>query len=104
MMDITKSREEFHKWLEEAHGLYGEDIDWQPERNCYRIFGIHLAWCAWQSSRESIEVELPELPVLGSNADWYQGFAEAAKFMRSACSKSIRSAGIRIKGESDGTK
>ncbi|EKN4095921.1 hypothetical protein NUF52_002961 [Yersinia enterocolitica] len=101
MMDITKSREEFHKWLEEAHGLYGEDIDWQPERNCYRIFGIHLAWCAWQSSRESIEVELPELPVLGSNADWYQGFAEAAKCMRSACSKSIRSAGIRIKGESE---
>ncbi|EPI5421561.1 hypothetical protein ACSYQL_001021 [Yersinia enterocolitica] len=101
MMDITKSREEFEKWLEEVHGLYGEDIDWEPERNCYRIFGIHLAWCAWQSSRESIEVELPELPVLGSNADWYQGFAEAAKCMRSACSKSIRSAGIRIKGESE---
>ncbi|EMQ3399724.1 hypothetical protein WG294_004407, partial [Yersinia enterocolitica] len=49
MMDITKSREEFEKWLEEVHGLYGEDIDWEPERNCYRIFGIHLAWCAWQA-------------------------------------------------------
>ncbi|HHU4999933.1 TPA: hypothetical protein ACUHNF_004675 [Yersinia enterocolitica] len=72
-MDIAKSREEFEKWLEEVHGLYGEDIDWEPERNCYRIFGIHLAWCAWQASRESIVVELPELPVLGSNADWYQG-------------------------------
>ncbi|HEN3278058.1 DNA-directed RNA polymerase subunit alpha C-terminal domain-containing protein [Yersinia intermedia] len=59
MMDITKSREEFEKWLEEVHGLYGEDIDWQPERNCYRIFGIHLAWCAWQASRESIEKKAP---------------------------------------------
>ncbi|UXD30541.1 hypothetical protein FORC066_3334 [Yersinia enterocolitica] len=55
----------------------------------------------WKAARESISVELPELPVLGSNVDWYQGFAEAAKCMRSACSKSIRSAGIRIKGESE---
>ncbi|EKN3501866.1 hypothetical protein ACQIBV_003897 [Yersinia enterocolitica] len=98
MMDITKSREEFHKWLEEAHGLYGEDIDWQPERNCYRIFGIHLAWCAWQSSRESIEVELPA-KVTAKDTNW-----TTPNKMREALALSLRTAGIRIKGESDGTK
>ncbi|HFF1620531.1 TPA: hypothetical protein ACGBIE_002531 [Yersinia enterocolitica] len=84
-MDITKSREEFEKWLE--------------SRDCNPVAWLKDAyWEVWQASRESLVVELPELPVLGSNADWYQGFAEAAKCMRSACSKSIRAAGIRIKG------
>ncbi|EPJ1409050.1 hypothetical protein ACTEZX_004762, partial [Yersinia enterocolitica] len=86
-MDITKSREEFHKWLEEAHGLYGEDIDWQPERNCYRIFGIHLAWCAWQSSRESIEVELPA-KVTAKDTNW-----TTPNKMREALALSLRTAG-----------
>ncbi|MDA5494759.1 hypothetical protein PGS50_16045 [Yersinia intermedia] len=94
-MDITKSREEFHKWLEEVHGLYGEDIDWQPERNCYRIFGIHLAWCAWQASRESIEVEFPEK--VFEEDDFDNGHNCAIEY----CSAALRTAGIRIKGESE---
>jgi len=93
MMDITKSREEFHKWLEEVHGLYGEDIDWQPERNCYRIFGIHLAWCAWQASRESIEVELPTQDEYDDPLSAYNAISD--------CKKILRTAGIRIKGESE---
>lgn len=52
------SREQFESWLEGVHGLYGEDVEWQPERNCYAKFGIHLAWCAWQASRSSIELNL----------------------------------------------
>lgn len=54
------SREQFESWIEDVHGLYGEDVEWQPERNCYAKFGIHLAWCAWQASRTAIEIELPE--------------------------------------------
>lgn len=53
------SKEQFEAWLEREQGLYGEDIEWQPERNCYARFGIHLAWCAWQASREAIEIEIP---------------------------------------------
>ncbi|EKN4738020.1 hypothetical protein FG473_001575 [Yersinia enterocolitica] len=106
-MDITKSREEFHKWLEEAHGLYGEDIDWQPERNCYRIFGIHLAWCAWQSSRESIEVELPQRQSLcasGYGDGYFVPNISGEGLDYDEVVESLRTAGIRIKGESDGTK
>lgn len=103
MMDITKSQEEFHKWLEEAHGLYGEDIDWQPERNCYRIFGIHLAWCAWQASRESLVVDIPEEMTCrealeqGHTSDYANGFTAAII----QCYAVVRTAGIRIKGESE---
>lgn len=53
-----ESREQFEAWLEREQGLYGEDIEWQPERNCYAKFGIHLAWCSWQESR-NVEIELP---------------------------------------------
>ncbi|HHH1139269.1 TPA: hypothetical protein ACPZQ4_000047 [Yersinia enterocolitica] len=103
MMDITKSREEFEKWLEEVHGLYGEDIDWEPERNCYRIFGIHLAWCAWKASRESIVVDIPEEMTCrealeqGHTSDYANGFTAAII----QCYAVVRTAGIRIKGESE---
>ncbi|MFM1454504.1 hypothetical protein WFP04_22475 [Yersinia enterocolitica] len=103
MMDITKSREEFEKWLEEVHGLYGEDIDLEPERNCYRIFGIHLAWCAWQASRESIVVDIPEEMTCrealeqGHTSDYANGFTAAII----QCYAVVRTAGIRIKGESE---
>lgn len=58
------SREQFEAWLEREQGLYGEDIEWQPGRNCYAKFGIHLAWCAWQASRESITVDLSKMHLL----------------------------------------
>lgn len=93
-MDITKSREEFEKWLEEVHGLYGEDIDWEPERNCYRIFGIHLAWCAWQASRESIVVALPKHC---ERYNWSDGVFN----FKQDIAEVLRTAGIRIKGESE---
>lgn len=52
-------REQFEAWLEREEGLYGEDIEWQPERNCYARFGIHLAWHAWQASRDAIVITPP---------------------------------------------
>ncbi|CAI1769957.1 Protein of uncharacterised function (DUF551) [Serratia ficaria] len=52
---MDKLRAEFEKWLEETHGLYGEDVEWQEERNCYAKFGIHLAYQAWRQSANSPE-------------------------------------------------
>lgn len=61
---MTDMRKEFESWLEDVHGLYGEDVEWQPERNCYAKFGIHLAWSAWQGSRGLITVDLSKMHLL----------------------------------------
>ncbi|MEH0832344.1 hypothetical protein QM999_07455 [Pectobacterium cacticida] len=46
---------------------------------------------------EARSVSLPSLPVLGSNAEWYQGFAAGARSMRKDCIRAINAAGIGAK-------
>lgn len=50
-------REEFSKWLMDVYGLESE---WQEERNCFKDFTAHLAYQAWQASRERLVIELPK--------------------------------------------
>lgn len=47
----------------------------------------------------ALVVRLPNLPVLGSTAEWYEGFAAGASSMRNECANAIRAAGIGVKGE-----
>ncbi|MEX3240499.1 hypothetical protein [Serratia quinivorans] len=95
---MDKLRADFEKWLEETHGLYGEDVEWQEERNCYAKFGIHLAYQAWKQSRASIVVELPER-MTEVVADTLIHGRVMANDMRTACAKALRSIGLSIKGE-----
>lgn len=46
-----------------------------------------------------VQIKLPELPKLGSDAEWYQGFAAGAGSMREACAAALISAGVEIFGE-----
>lgn len=46
-----------------------------------------------------LTITLPPLPVLGSTAEWYQGFAAGAVSMRDACMAVLISAGVEIIGE-----
>lgn len=58
-----------------------------------------IAWAFWQASREAVEVELPTAEPDGgtdSQVDISAGFSNR---MRSKCIESIRSAGIKVKGE-----
>ncbi|EKS7794112.1 hypothetical protein JGK43_002443 [Edwardsiella piscicida] len=48
---------------------------------------------------EAKTVSLPKLPVLGSNADWYQGFAAGTSCMRNDCADAIHAAGIGVNVE-----
>ncbi|WP_270422705.1 ead/Ea22-like family protein [Citrobacter portucalensis] len=48
---------------------------------------------------EARTVCLPKLSVLGSTAEWYEGFAAGAYSMRNECADAIRAAGIGVKGE-----
>ncbi len=56
-------------------------------------------WVLVPKQKTAVQVKLPGLPQLGSNAEWYQGFAAGAGSMREACAAALISAGIEIIGE-----
>ncbi|ATM86707.1 hypothetical protein [Yersinia frederiksenii] len=81
-MDITKSREEFEAWLE--------------SRDCNPVAWLKDAyWEVWKASRESLVVELPEI--------YGNGVPKCDEYDRAIneCADALRTAGIRIKGESE---
>ncbi|MCB5313615.1 hypothetical protein [Yersinia intermedia] len=84
MMDITKSREEFEAWWNAPEQA-------ELRNSCAMGWGFRI----WKASRESIEVELPEYQA----EDYYQNAGYNAAI--DDCSSILRTAGIRIKGESE---
>lgn len=48
------------------------------------------------SAKTTVQIKLPGLPKLGSDAEWYQGFAAGAGSMREACEAALISAGVEI--------
>lgn len=84
-MDITKSHEAFEKWLE--------------SRDCNPVAWLKDAyWEVWQASRKSIVVELPDLCGDGENdTDYTEGLNDGIN----QSARALRTAGIRIKGESE---
>ncbi|MCE5368725.1 hypothetical protein [Klebsiella oxytoca] len=50
-------------------------------------------------AKTDLQVKLPGLPKLGSDAEWYQGFAAGAGSMREACVAALISAGVEVIGE-----
>ena len=50
-------------------------------------------------AKTTMQVKLPDLPQLGSNAEWYLGFAAGAGSMREACVAALVTAGIEVIGE-----
>lgn len=47
-------------------------------------------------AKTAVQIKLPGLPKLGSDAEWYQGFAAGAGSMREACAATLISAGVEI--------
>ncbi|QQU64017.1 hypothetical protein [Serratia ureilytica] len=87
---MDKLREEFEKQIREDLLFDDEELEWQPERNCYAIYGVHLAWWGYRSSRENLVVELP------SEEDFVM---DEAIDCLNECKSAIRSIGLSIKGE-----
>lgn len=95
MMDITKSRGAFEAAFAKKRGLsiekvismrHGDDY-WDDN---HLAAGIGIAWIFWKLSRESIVLDLPE----PGDYDYITQYAESVYM-------DIRTAGIRIKGESE---
>lgn len=90
----TESRKAFEVKMKEGMLFTDEELAWQPDRNCYATYGVHLAWWAWQKSRESLVVELP------TEHELHQvSCSECAGNCLELVENRIRAIGIRIKGE-----
>ncbi len=114
MMDMTKSREESRKQFEYEAGkalcLPTSIIELARKGDGYDhafdsmniMHPLNGWWHWWKASRESIEVELPK-NICGTgliqddDLPYYGGFDDGVKALASR----LRTAGIRIKGESE---
>ncbi len=85
---MDKLREEFEQWRNNKMAMCFYS---QPKSQKETIY--HASWLAWQASRASIVVELPEY----RSAEVYQsaGYNEALD----DCDSTLRSIGLSIKGE-----
>lgn len=92
MMDITKSQSDFEAW-------------WNAPEQAELRSMLAMGWGfrIWKAARESIEVDIPEEMTcrealeLGHTSDYANGFTAAII----QCYSVVRTAGIRIKGESE---
>ncbi|HDM9019746.1 TPA: hypothetical protein P0301_001721 [Yersinia enterocolitica] len=110
MMDITKSREEFEAYIRknfqyptlemepEDGPCAGEYVDTMREEQ------FQLWNAAWQASRESIEVKLPQRQSLcasGYGDGYFVSSISGEGLEYDEVVEALRTAGIRIKGESE---
>ncbi len=92
-MNITKSRKEFEvNYVKKLRSNFDRDI-YRTYR--YVSLNVQAHWETWQAARESIEVQLPDQR--DENFDTDTTYNEGL----SAAANAIRTAGIRIKGESE---
>lgn len=91
-------REEFSEWLLDIHGLESE---WQEARNCFKDFPAHMAYQAWQASRECLVVDLPKPAGLDrmSSEMSMQEIREDNRFNRALelAKKALTAAGVKYK-------
>lgn len=46
-LKVDEERAKFEKHLRDEMLFSDEELEWQPERNCYAIYGVHLAYQCW---------------------------------------------------------
>lgn len=78
-------REEFEKWCEEELNLRTLRLT----TGDYQSFGADMAWRAWQASRASIVIMLPETPNIGVG----YGLFDAGK---ERCAEVMEAAGLTV--------
>lgn len=56
--DQEQERHLFEHYFRERMMFGAEELEWQPERNCYKRYQTHLAWCGWRYAREHSDAEV----------------------------------------------
>ncbi|HHX7274016.1 TPA: hypothetical protein ACVHP3_004280 [Yersinia enterocolitica] len=101
MMDITKSQSDFEAWFKSEFIVPASSLTLSPEtfKNAVQK--------AYQAGRESIEVKLPQRQSIyasGYGDGYFVPTISGEGLEYDEVVEALRTAGIRIKGESDGTK
>ncbi|ELY4033983.1 hypothetical protein SMY43_002107 [Cronobacter sakazakii] len=100
---MDKSREQFEARVKSETGLNLDRTNYalsEVGEQQYIDHDTNLAWWAWQASRAAVEIELPpttEVHPLGPSTA--KMFCELHKNTVAECANSIRTAGLKIKGE-----
>lgn len=92
-MDITKSHEAFEKWLESENKSNFRELLTRGFLRLYLHDSTQSQWEIWKAAREALEVELPTQDEYDDPLSAYNAISD--------CKKILRTAGIRIKGESE---
>lgn len=93
---MDKSRQQFEEWLVRNHSDTCNNINFEiNSKGDYRYFSTRLAWEAWQASRESLEIELPER----KNYSGFQQFDNGYERAIDDCENILISNGVKIKDE-----
>ncbi|HGX3434906.1 TPA: hypothetical protein ACNH9C_002082 [Proteus mirabilis] len=94
---MDKSRQQFEAWLVRNHSDTCNNINFEiNSKGDYRYFSTRLAWEAWQASRESLEIELPEPnPEDSGSPNFYDGYNTAISDIHDE----LISNGVKIKDE-----
>lgn len=96
-MDTTTSREEFEAYLKTRYLDGRGHFDTWSERFVYTHSHIQAMWEGWQESRKLISVSLPKAVLTRE----YKDDVPEYRMMSFDVKESLRTAGIRIKGESE---
>ncbi|MCG5374439.1 hypothetical protein L7815_010885 [Serratia marcescens] len=93
---MDKLREEFEQWWNNKMAMCFYS---QPKSQKETIY--HASWLAWQASRASIVVDIPNDLRIETIVDKkvQQAFVNGHLLGRKGCSDAIRSIGLSIKGE-----
>ncbi|NIL23502.1 hypothetical protein HB991_13405 [Yersinia mollaretii] len=105
MIDITKSQTDFETFIAEFLGqtllfVIGQRSSSGGYYNEY----IDIPWIVWQASRESISLELPQRQSLyasGYGDGYFVPSISGEGLEYDEVAEALRTAGIRIKGESE---
>lgn len=105
----NKMREEFAAWyLLEVTESYGESVraqaqknlDWVREDGSFADPMLRLASLAWQASRESLVINLPQrMPPFAGKADYWDGAHNVYNQCLDTCKVHFEFAGLKVENQ-----
>ncbi|HGN1205756.1 TPA: hypothetical protein ACKRPP_001174 [Proteus mirabilis] len=90
---MDKSRQQFEK---KFYNKFNFEL---TSKGNYRYFSTNIAWEAWQASRESLEVELPDKQPAGDDATFEDGLIDGHNSVIDDFKQILISNGVKINDE-----